>query len=73
MGGGVTRQNVEHWLNTGRLPVEQSTPMERATDRRVMRWDLRPADWHLIWPELVGTAGAPDVPEPLAAEAALSP
>lgn len=22
-------------------------------------WDLRPADWHEIWPELVGTEGSP--------------
>jgi DNA-binding transcriptional regulator YdaS (Cro superfamily) len=25
-------------------------------------WHLRPDDWHLIWPELVGAQGAPDVP-----------
>lgn len=28
------------------------------------RWHLRPNDWHLIWPELIGTPGAPTVPEP---------
>ncbi len=27
-----------------------------------MRWDLRPNDWHLIWPELIGTDGAPKIP-----------
>jgi len=27
-----------------------------------MRWDLRQEDWHLIWPELIGTQGAPMVP-----------
>ena len=26
-------------------------------------WDLREEDWHLIWPELIGAAGAPD-PKP---------
>lgn len=31
-------------------------------------WDLRPDDWHRIWPELVGTKGAPDV-TPSAVEA----
>ena len=28
----------------------------------VRRWDLRPDDWHRIWPELIGAEGAPDVP-----------
>jgi hypothetical protein len=26
-------------------------------------WDLRPDDWHRIWPELVGAEGAPGVTE----------
>lgn len=25
-------------------------------------WDLRPDDWYVIWPELVGSEGAPPVP-----------
>lgn len=25
-------------------------------------WDLRPNDWHRIWPELIGTPGAPAIP-----------
>ena len=37
--------------------------IERATSRKVMRWDLRPKDWHLIWPELIGSEGAPSIPE----------
>jgi len=36
--------------------------IERESDNELRRWDLRPADWNLIWPELVGTDGAPDVP-----------
>ena len=24
-------------------------------------WDLRPNDWHRIWPELIGADGAPEV------------
>jgi hypothetical protein len=28
-----------------------------------MRWDLRPHDWHLVWPELVGIEGAPQLPQ----------
>lgn len=31
-------------------------------DGAVALWDLRPDDWHLIWPELVGAEGAPAVP-----------
>jgi DNA-binding transcriptional regulator YdaS (Cro superfamily) len=33
-----------------------------ATDSEVHVWDLRPDDWHLIWPELIGVDGAPAVP-----------
>lgn len=29
-----------------------ASAIERATDGAVTRRDLRPADWHLIWPEL---------------------
>lgn len=29
---------------------------------QVRRWDLRPADWHRIWPELIGAEGAPVLP-----------
>lgn len=35
--------------------------IERETAGAVMRWDLRPSDWHRIWPELIGTPGAPEV------------
>lgn len=27
-------------------------------------WSLRPNDWHLIWPELIGAPGAPEVAHP---------
>lgn len=37
--------------------------IEKATYGKVMRWDLRPKDWHLIWPELIGAEGAPSIPE----------
>lgn len=30
-------------------------------------WDLRPDDWHLIWPELIKTPGAPDIAPQVAA------
>lgn len=40
---------------------EYSVSIERATGGVVRRWDLRPRDWHLIWPELIGQEGAPPV------------
>jgi len=33
--------------------------IERDSEFELRRWDLRPNDWHLIWPELIGTKGAP--------------
>jgi DNA-binding transcriptional regulator YdaS (Cro superfamily) len=38
-----------------------ATAIELDTERKVRRWELRPTDWHLIWPELIGAAGAPNV------------
>jgi len=38
--------------------------------REVPEWELRPHDWHLIWPELIGAEGAPAVPVAQNAEAA---
>lgn len=37
--------------------------IERESGSAVPRWDLRPSDWHLIWPELIGADGAPPVAE----------
>lgn len=34
------------------VPVQHCVAIERATDGAVTRCDLRPDDWHLIWPEL---------------------
>lgn len=30
-------------------------------DPQAQLWDLRPDDWHLIWPELIGVEGAPEL------------
>lgn len=35
--------------------------IERESGGLVRRWSLRPADWNRIWPELIGTAGAPPI------------
>jgi DNA-binding transcriptional regulator YdaS (Cro superfamily) len=50
------------------VPAERAADIERACQGAVRRWDLRPDDWHRIWPELVGTEGAPpvDVPQEVA-------
>lgn len=41
--------------------------VEKWSAGAVRRWDLRPEDWHRIWPELIGTKGAPKVkPEKVA-------
>ncbi|WP_164855551.1 transcriptional regulator [Bordetella avium] len=41
----------------GRMPKPgYCVGLERATDGAVTRQDLRPADWHLIWPELANQA-----------------
>ena len=64
---------VRQWQHgyAGRLPgAEYCVAIEKATEGRVRRWDLRPKDWHRIWPELIGTEGAPSVPaEPETQEA----
>ena len=36
------------------MPIERCAAIERATAGAVTRRDLRPHDWHLIWPELIG-------------------
>lgn len=46
-----------------RVPIERCVDIERATGAAVRRWDLRPDDWHRIWPELITADGAPPVPQ----------
>lgn len=62
---GVSGSLVAHWA-VGRKAVsaERCVPIERFTEGAVRRWDLRPDDWAAVWPELIGAAGAPAVPEP---------
>lgn len=43
----------------GRVPSPAlCVVIERASQRAVRRQDLRPTDWHLIWPELLAGVGA---------------
>jgi DNA-binding transcriptional regulator YdaS (Cro superfamily) len=37
--------------------------IERQSNLELRRWDLRPNDWDLIWPELIDTEGAPRLPK----------
>jgi DNA-binding transcriptional regulator YdaS (Cro superfamily) len=51
------------------VPAEHCAALERATEGAVRRWDLRPADWDRIWPELAHLEEAPPAPAAAAAPA----
>lgn len=52
---GKTPVQISHWKTGFRpVPIEHCAEIERVTCGKVTRKDLRPNDWHLIWPELVG-------------------
>jgi len=62
--GAKSDAQIRQWQHSygDRVPSpENCTAIEQATGRRVMRWHLRPKDWHRIWPELIGAEGAPIV------------
>jgi DNA-binding transcriptional regulator YdaS (Cro superfamily) len=60
---GVSAVMVSQWVSGIKaVPMDRCVAIERATAGKVKRWDLRPADWHRIWPELIGAEGAPRVP-----------
>jgi DNA-binding transcriptional regulator YdaS (Cro superfamily) len=62
-GIGVSPVLISQWAHGVRpVPIIHALAIERLTEGSVRRWDLRPNDWHLIWPELVGTEGAPPIP-----------
>lgn len=46
---GVSPQRLSNWISRG-VPVEWCVAVEREIG--ASRQDLRPDDWHLIWPEL---------------------
>lgn len=70
--GRVTRLAARMGVAPGRLsqmadckrpiPEEVWTIIEAETAGEVRRWDLWPTRWHRIWPDLIGTPGAPPVP-----------
>jgi DNA-binding transcriptional regulator YdaS (Cro superfamily) len=57
-------QNIMYGFRT--CNPELAVVIDRVSDGAVRRWDLRPEDWHRIWPELIGKDGAPRVTEPVA-------
>lgn len=60
---GVRPPTVHQWVSGARpIPANVAPAIELATEAEVRRWHLRPTDWHRIWPELIGTEGAPNVP-----------
>lgn len=46
--------DVSRWASGRRkVPIERCILIEQYTKGVVTRKDLRPDDWHLIWPELL--------------------
>lgn len=61
--GYEDRRNVWPWSSgTREFPPEHCVTIEQS--KGIKRWVLRPTDWHRIWPELIGTEGAPATPQP---------
>jgi len=57
---GRSSSEVSQWISGNRpIPITYAAAIERATNGLVTRRDLRPQDWHLIWPELAHAAKEP--------------
>lgn len=50
----ISSQRLSNWMDRG-VPVEHCAAVEMALG--VSRRDLRPEDWHLIWPEIAPACG----------------
>ena len=58
-GKPITQQRVANWINRGdEVPVEFLAAIEAESGGEITRRQLRPDDWHSIWPELVSASGA---------------
>lgn len=56
---GVSPAMVYQWKRHLRpIPTEYGALLEKATGGAVSRRDIRPDDWHLIWPELAEKEGS---------------
>ncbi len=50
---GAPAPNISKWAHGRRaVPIARCIPIEKATEGRVTRKDLRPHDWHELWPEI---------------------
>lgn len=58
---GLSKQTINEWPRKG-IPVPYCAGVEEECEREFRRWDFRPDDWWLIWPELIGSTGAPAIP-----------
>ena len=55
---GVGQSAISNLVSrNGKPSPENCVAIEQATKKAVTRKDLRPDDWHLIWPELRSSAG----------------
>ncbi|MEY4713314.1 MAG: hypothetical protein RIS88_2764 [Pseudomonadota bacterium] len=60
---GTTHNHIRNVAFSGKpCGIELAVRIEQETKGAVRRQDLRPNDWHRIWPELVGRKGAPKAP-----------
>ena len=60
---GAQSQLMWQWSSGVRpVPIERCVSIERATDGAVSRIDLRPDDWHEIWPELADSVQNAPIP-----------
>ena len=51
---GVSAGRVGHWYRGEDVPPPAScVVLEKYSNGQIIRQDLRPSDWHLIWPELL--------------------
>ncbi|MGF6878384.1 transcriptional regulator [Paraburkholderia sp. MM5477-R1] len=51
-------------MASGQSPISQERCflIEQQTAGVVMRWELKPRNWHKLWPELISKPGSPPVP-----------
>lgn len=60
---GINPTLISQWkFGIRPIPLPRCVEIERLTGGQVMRWDLRPEDWWLIWPELAAHPDAPPIP-----------
>ena len=56
---GAHQPDVCNWANGSRpVPFHWCIAIEQKTGGAVTRQELRPNDWHLIWPELTQSEAA---------------